>query len=90
MAEKRFTVSGIAYKIKDWVTIFSAIIWLVMYVNTFASIPKRVIKLETEVSLLHDDSIKMNAGVAYLVKRVDEIAPPARPLGGSNGTSRSI
>ena len=70
--ERPLTVSGIAYKVKDWAVIVSAIFGIFMWGTKFASIPPRVDKLEASQISTTLDLVELKTNVKYLVKQADK------------------
>lgn len=73
MAEKNLTISGIAYKVKDWLVIFAAIGGVAMYGTKVWSSPERLDTVEKKVVLLNENMIEIRGDLKYLIKTVDEI-----------------
>lgn len=71
--DKPLTISGIAYKVKDWLVIAAAIGGIVMYGTKVWSAPERLDKLEIKVANLSDSLISLTGDIKYIVKSVDEI-----------------
>lgn len=73
MADKNLTISGVAYKVKDWLVILAAIGGIVMYGTKVWSSPERLDAVEKKVISLNETLIEFRADLKYLVKTVDEI-----------------
>lgn len=69
---------NIGYRIKDWVTIISALapfigaIWL--WVNVFSGVPKRIENLEQKSSQMHDSMLIVQNNVEHITQTVDRIS----------------